>query len=210
MLTVDIVVFSYLGSVLHTLLIKRKNDPHKDRWAFPGGFVDEDETAERAAIRELKEETGITKIHLEQVFTESELNRDPRGRTVSIVFRGLLKPDQTTSIQGGDDAKEAIFFPVKQLPELAFDHNKIFGKAFNYIKEAAIFKPFGKNLLPDKFHLSDLKKIVFQFVGDEKISNSIVNRMIEFKVVKHKPNANQWEFDNIKYIWYMTFGFFHP
>ncbi|MCB2207174.1 MAG: NUDIX hydrolase [Bacteroidetes bacterium] len=122
-LTVDIAIFREGKDDHEILLIKRKNNPFKGMWALPGGFVDMDETVETAASRELFEETSLSGIHLEQFHVFSEVDRDPRGRTVSVVFTGLLKDDQEAKAK--DDAKEARWFDLEKLPELAFDHRKI-------------------------------------------------------------------------------------
>jgi 8-oxo-dGTP diphosphatase len=113
------------------LLIQRKNPPFQDLWALPGGFMDIDETLEKAAKRELEEETGLICDHLQQFKSYSAVDRDPRGRTVSVVFWEVLSAIPET--QAGDDAKEAQWFPLEQLPELAFDHEAIINdfKAFN-------------------------------------------------------------------------------
>jgi 8-oxo-dGTP diphosphatase len=122
-LTVDIAIFREGTDDHEILLIKRKNHPFKGMWALPGGFVDMDETVETAASRELFEETSLSGIHLEQFQVFSEVDRDPRGRTISVVFMGLLNDDQEAKAK--DDAKEARWFDLEKLPELAFDHRKI-------------------------------------------------------------------------------------
>ncbi len=105
------------------LLIKRGNEPFKDCWALPGGFVDENEDLEHAAIRELKEETGIKDLRLNQYRTYGTPGRDPRGHTVSVVYRAIL-PEPIDAI-GHDDATEAKWFEFTNLPQLAFDHQII-------------------------------------------------------------------------------------
>lgn len=115
------------------LLIKRNNDPYKDMWAFPGGFMEMDETAEECAARELLEETGIKGVLLEQVLTVSEVDRDPRGRTISIIFMG--RADSTSvSPLAGDDAEAIEWFEIGELPPLAFDHHKILQKWLKIIR----------------------------------------------------------------------------
>ncbi|PLX21091.1 MAG: NUDIX hydrolase [Marinilabiliales bacterium] len=122
--TVDIIVIQRNKTNLKILLIQRKQEPFKDQWALPGGFVDIDEEIEVAAYRELKEETSINEINLKQFQTFGKLGRDPRGRTISIVYSGELKTFNQ-AIMAGDDAKDLNWFPVSKLPKLAFDHQEI-------------------------------------------------------------------------------------
>lgn len=105
------------------LLVRRKNDPYRGHWALPGGFVEPDETVEAGALRELMEETGVTGVRVEQFGAYGDPGRDPRGRTVAVVYwaRVLRKPE----IQAGDDAAAAGWFSLNRLPPLAFDHAKI-------------------------------------------------------------------------------------
>ena len=125
MVTADALVFTRSGGKTKVLLIKRGNEPFKGKWAVPGGFVNMDEELEDAVVRELAEETGVTGVSLEQMRTYGTLGRDPRGRMITIVFMGIAKEDQTT-IKAGDDAAEAKWFDIEELPEdLAFDHNEI-------------------------------------------------------------------------------------
>ena len=122
-LTVDMAIFKKTGEGYEILLIRRKKDPFAGMWALPGGFVDMDETVETAASRELYEETNLSGIHLDQFYVFSEVDRDPRGRTVSVVFIGFSKNNQ--EIKAKDDAEEAGWFDLKKLPDLAFDHSGI-------------------------------------------------------------------------------------
>ena len=128
-LTVDAIVFKETGIKKEILLIQRKFAPYKGKWALPGGFVDMDETLEQAVERELLEETGINNIELQQFKAVSTLERDPRGRTISIVFRGAVNKE--TKIIAGDDAAKAQWFDVSKLPPLAFDHKDIIIEAIN-------------------------------------------------------------------------------
>ena len=122
-ITVDAVVLYKMNNDLKLLLIQRKNDPFKDQWALPGGFLEKDETLVDGAIRELKEETGLSNIKLNQIEAFGSIDRDPRGRTISIAFMGMAKNEE--SVKGADDAQDAKWFSIKNLPEVAFDHSKI-------------------------------------------------------------------------------------
>ncbi|MBP7985129.1 MAG: NUDIX hydrolase [Bacteroidaceae bacterium] len=105
------------------LLIQRKAEPYKDFWAFPGGFMEMNETTEQSAIRELEEETGLIVNDLTQLGAYSKVDRDPRGRTITVAY--LVLVDKTLTVQGMDDAAVAEWFSLSNLPTLAFDHDDI-------------------------------------------------------------------------------------
>lgn len=129
--TVDALVFRKPGNETEVLLIRRKNPPFEGQWAAPGGFIDMDETPEAAVLRELYEETGIEGVALVQYHTYGAVDRDPRHRTISIAFAGLLN-DNNQSVRGGDDASDAAWFPVNNLPRLAFDHSEVITDALDF------------------------------------------------------------------------------
>ncbi|HBG48144.1 MAG TPA: NUDIX hydrolase [Cyanobacteria bacterium UBA9971] len=135
-LTTDIILFSCDGEKdLKVLLIKRKYEPFKDKWAFPGGFVEYDEELETAAHRELEEETGIKDLCLKQLGTFGRVGRDPRGRTVSVVYYAFVDDASKLNVKAQDDAKDARWFNIKKLPELAFDHAEILDCALANVKQ---------------------------------------------------------------------------
>lgn len=105
------------------LLIRRGNEPFKGCWAFPGGFMNMEETAEQCAVRELEEETGLKVTEIKQIGAYSKVDRDPRGRTVTVAY--LVVIDKAEAVKGGDDAAKAQWFPISGLPKLAFDHEEI-------------------------------------------------------------------------------------
>ena len=129
--TADCIVFNQEEDMISVLLIKRKNEPFKDCWAFPGGFINIDESAEDAAIRELKEETGVEISKVEQLKAYSNPERDPRERVITIAF---LAFSNDKKVKGSDDAKEARWFDISNLPPLAFDHEQILNDALERIK----------------------------------------------------------------------------
>ena len=114
------------------LLIQRGGEPFKGCWAFPGGFMDMDETTEQCAIRELAEETGMVVTSVYQVGAYSKVDRDPRGRTVSVVYLAIV--DSPVAVTGKDDAAKAEWWPLSALPELAFDHNEIMEDVIAFVK----------------------------------------------------------------------------
>lgn len=131
--TVDAVVFRRAGGSWEALLIRRKFPPYQGSWVFPGGFMEMDETLEEAVVRELQEETGLTDVPLEQLAAFSAIDRDPRHRTVGIAFWGIA-PAGHDQAAGGDDAEEARWFPIDDMPPLAFDHGDILRKALEKIR----------------------------------------------------------------------------
>ena len=124
--TTDCVVFRFEGNNLKTLLIERGNEPYKGCWAFPGGFLNMDEDAEHGALRELEEETGLKLEHIEEFGTFSTVDRDPRGRVISIAFYAIT---ELSEVKGADDAAKAQWFSIDEIPQLAFDHDIMLEKA---------------------------------------------------------------------------------
>ena len=133
--TADCIVFNRERDKISVLLIKRKNEPYKDCWAFPGGFINIDESAEDAAVRELKEETGLEVSKIEQLKAYSNPDRDPRERVITIAF---IAESKIKEVNGRDDAKEARWFDISQLPPLAFDHEQILKDAFKIIRNGGL------------------------------------------------------------------------
>ena len=133
--TADCVVFSNDSDGLSVLLIERANEPFKGCWAFPGGFMDMEENAEDCAKRELKEETGLEIPNMSQLGAFTDVNRDPRGRTVSIAYYAVIEKFE---VNGSDDAAQARWFPIDSIPPLAFDHDKILRMALEQIKKGMI------------------------------------------------------------------------
>jgi 8-oxo-dGTP diphosphatase len=125
--TVDIILFQKIDESIKVLLIKRGREPFKGQWAFPGGFVDKDESLEDAARRELEEETGLEGIELYQIGAFGGPGRDPRGHTVSVIFAAVV--DGAKAVTAADDAEEARWHAARRPPRLAFDHKKILGLA---------------------------------------------------------------------------------
>jgi len=121
------------------LLIQRGRPPYKGGWALPGGFMDMDETLEEAIARELKEETSLSEMKLQQLMAFSAPDRDPRGRTISVVFWGIMK--NARKIKAGDDAQNAKWFDLKDLPALAFDHKEIIETAISELNTSDKVNP---------------------------------------------------------------------
>lgn len=166
--TVDIITFSIKDNNLKVLLIKRGIEPFKDKWAIPGGFVRIKESLEEAAKRELEEETGVKEVYLEQLYTFGELNRDPRGRVITVSYFALISAEKSEQeLKATTDASEAKWFSVKELPELAFDHSSILKYAMKRLRWKFEYTTLAFSLLPKKFTLTQLQKL-YEIVFDRK------------------------------------------
>jgi len=162
--TTDCVVFGFNGAGLSVLLIKRGIEPYMGQWAFPGGFMNMDETAEEGALRELKEETGVADIYIEQLQAFTRVDRDPRERVLTIAFLAFVKQDDYEVI-GGDDAAKAKWFPVEELPPLAFDHADIMRAALERLRWKILYEPLAFRLLNTTFTMPQLQTIYEAVLG---------------------------------------------
>ncbi|MDT9696154.1 NUDIX domain-containing protein [Streptomyces sp. P17] len=158
--TVDLAVFTLRAGALHVLLVERGQEPYAGRWALPGGFVQQDESAETAARRELAEETGLSDVsglHLEQLRTYSEPDRDPRMRVVSVAFAALL-PDAPEA-HGGSDAADARWVPYGEAGTLAFDHDRILADAHERVGAKLEYTCLATAFCPPEFTLGELQQV---------------------------------------------------
>lgn len=132
-LTADCIVFARKELDFRVLLVQRANEPYKGQWAFPGGFMNMDETTEETARRELKEETGLIVDDISQIGTFDRVDRDPRGRVITVAYFVVI--DGIRKVKGGDDAAVARWFSIGNLPELAFDHQNIMEVAVRKLRD---------------------------------------------------------------------------
>lgn len=185
---VDIVIFTVQDDKLKVLLIKRGEHPYKDMWALPGGAIRlgdsgdniVDETLESAALRELKEETGITPPYLEQLRSYGSATRDPREWTLSVAYYALVGPD-STALAAGTDAAEAKWWTVNGRSvntKLAFDHKTIITDAVDRLRAKVEYSSAPVHLLPKQFTLGELKR-VYELLLDEEISKAPFNRRVK-------------------------------
>ncbi len=166
--TADCVIFGFDGTEVKTLLVQRLNPPCQGCWAFPGGFLEIDETAEQCAIRELREETGLDQDHFRQIKAYSTVDRDPRERIITIAFYVVTK---VRAVKGGDDAQDAQWFPIKNMPKLAFDHEEIFQDALKQVKKDFLFDPTSFNYLDGDFTEEEKRHLFYkELYGPEKVS----------------------------------------
>jgi len=161
----DAVVFGYeVRRGLEVLLVQRRIEPFRGEWALPGGFVHEQESLEAAVERELREETGIEVNYMEQLYTFGEPGRDPRKRVISVAYVALVKRSGHR-VLADSDAADARWFPVEDLPALAFDHAQILQKARERLRAKLSYEPVGLELLGGKFPFSDLQNLYESVLG---------------------------------------------
>jgi len=205
--TVDCVVFGLDEQDLKILLIQRGFEPFKGSWAIPGGFVKADESLEKAALRELKEETGVQNVFLEQLYTFGDVHRDPRRRIVTVAYYALVNLRDHT-IKAATDASNAAWFAVDDIPKLAFDHARIIETALRRLRGKVRYEPIGFELLPEKFTLTQLQrmyeKILEQGIDKRNFRKKILGMELlqeldEVQVdVAHRA-ARLYKFDEKKY-----------
>jgi 8-oxo-dGTP diphosphatase len=209
----DCVIFGFDGLKLQVLLIERGEDPYKGMWALPGGFLHMDEDAEHGAKRELKEETNLTANYIEQFHTFTDPNRDPRERIISIAYYALVK---IQDVMGGDDAARAQWFAMDEIPQLAFDHDRILRKATECLRERIHFQPIGFDLLPDKFTIKELQMLYEAILGVHFDRRNFAKKMLHFELVTQldettwptpKREAFLYSFNKDKYLELKQKGF---
>ena len=179
--TTDCVIFGYDGKELKVLLIERGIEPFKGCWAFPGGFLNMDEDALAGARRELKEETGLEDAFIEQFHTFSEPGRDPRGRVITIAHYALVKIQE---VEGGDDAAQARWFPIGEVPPLAFDHDRILRMAMSRLKEKIHFEPVGFELLQDVFTMPQLQNLYESILEVHFDRRNFASKMLKLGILE--------------------------
>ena len=203
--TTDCVIFGFDGEKLNVLLVKRGGEPYLGWWAFPGGFVKIDESAEEGALRELKEETQLSTSYMEQLHTYSAPDRDSRERVITIAYLALVK---ITEVKGGDDAAEVQWFPIDEVPHLAFDHDVILRDALARLRERIHFHPIGYELLPEKFTLKQLQSLYEAVLGIRFDRRNFAKKMLHLDILTQldetvwptpKREANLFTFNIEKY-----------
>ncbi|MHC4591764.1 MAG: NUDIX domain-containing protein [Planctomycetota bacterium] len=164
--TTDVVAFSMLPEKgLQVLLVKRANPPFKAHWALPGGFVDEDEDLPDAAVRELREETGLQMTTMLHLGVWGRPGRDPRGRNVSVAYVTGVRPEEA-KVEAGSDAEQVKWHPVSYLPQLAFDHKSVVSAGLRRLRSLVAGTHFVYRLLPEPFLLEQLRDTLTAVSGE--------------------------------------------
>jgi 8-oxo-dGTP diphosphatase len=190
---VDCLVFTLIDGRLNLLLIRRGHDPFAGCWAFPGGFVDENEPLDAAARRELLEETGVRATALHAFGAYGDPGRDPRGWILSAPFYTVVASDSVDPA-GADDAAEAAWRPVHRPGPLAFDHGRILSDALARLRRDLYFAPIAKPLLPPAFTARELHEVYIQLDPHAPPLAALQKRLVDARVITAAQNPKSWKF----------------
>lgn len=217
-ITVDCVIFGFDKDQLQLkiLLTKRAIEPYIGMWAFPGGFINVDETADDCARRKLKEEAGLEDIFLEQLYTFTNIERDPRERIVSIAYYALVRStDYVLNI--GTNIEDVQWFSLNDIPQLAFDHREILDVAIERLKGKIRYQPIGFELLPEEFTLPDLHHLYESILQRDIDRGNFRKKILSMNLLldhsdkqKDRParGAKIYSFDKDRYESLMKEGFY--
>ena len=182
-IAVDVALFTIQGGTLKVLLVKRQRPPYRGAWALPGGIVGHEESVDAAALRELQEETNISHIYLEQLYTFGDPNRDPRGRVITVAYYALVNWQQF-QLKARQRVSEASWFPVKRLPALAFDHPRIVDYALERLRYKINYTTVGFQLLPSAFTLTELQSAYEVILGQRLDKRNFRRKMLQLRILK--------------------------
>lgn len=180
---VDVALFTIRDGSLKVLLVKRATPPFRGAWALPGGFVGRDESVDEAALRELQEETAITTVYLEQLYTFGDLDRDPRGRVITVSYYAVVDWGQF-QLKARTKASTARWFAVNRLPTVAFDHKKIVGAALERLRNKVNYTSVAFQLLPKRFTLSELQQAYEVIVGQPLDKRNFRKKMLQLGILR--------------------------
>ena len=189
LVTVDVFLLRLQEAQLELLLVERNHPPFQGRWALPGGFIEMDEPLQASALRELLEETGISDVPLQQLIVSGDPGRDPRDRTITIVFAGALPPDRSSRVAGGDDASRAEWFSLTDLPELAFDHNRIVRTGFERFRFHLLFSAWWLLFMPRKFSARLLEQVFQAFQLPQRLAPTALESVAEVPILIRSPSG---------------------
>ena len=195
--TTDVVVFTIRKDRLCILLVKRANPPHRGEWALPGGFLDIAEDLDTCAARELEEETGISGVYLEQLYTFGATHRDPRERVISVTYYALLPQDSIADPRAASDAADVAWYPFEELPPLAFDHDEILHTAHSRLVAKLAYSTIAFQFMPETFTLGELQSVYEALLNQALDKRNFRKRILSMDLIeetgkqsrkgKHRP-----------------------
>ena len=180
---VDLVAFTIIENELNVLVIKMKYDPFKGRWALPGGRIRTYESVDECAKREFQEKTEIKNAYLEQLYSFGDVKRDPSTRIISVAYLVLVN-NGGINLKTTEKYKEICWMPASKAPKLAYDHNKILKYALSRLKSKLIYTNIVYNLLPQKFRLSEMKKVYEIILGRELDKRNFRKKIFSLDLIK--------------------------
>jgi 8-oxo-dGTP diphosphatase len=204
-LAVDCIIFGFDQDELKLLLIKRNFEPHKGKWSLMGGFVEQNESMDAAALRVLESLTGLKDIYLEQLYTYGDINRDAEVRVISTAYFALIKTADFDETALNHPAK---WFSLAEMPELIFDHNVMVDKALRRLNRKSKSQPIGFELLPDKFTIPQLQALyeaIWMQELDKRnfrkkiLATGVLKKLDEKEKESSKKGAFFYQFDTENY-----------
>lgn len=188
--TIDIVIFTIRQDELKVLLIKRALPPHRNQWALPGGFIKLEESLEEGAKRELQEETGVTGVYLEQLYTFGRPDRDPRERVITVAYYALIPSDELEP-KAASDAENVSWFGLKELPDLAFDHKRILKMAHERLVAKLDYSTIAFQFMPKDFTLSELQHVYEVILREQIDKRNFRKRILSLNLIKETGKARK-------------------
>ena len=202
-ITVDVVILTLKNNAIQVLLVKRLNEPFKDKWAIPGGYVRLSENLDQAALRVLKERTNVDNIYLEQLYTFGDPLRHPNARVITCAYFALVRAEDLNVITND----ELAWFKVSDLPQLAFDHKDIIEYSMKRTRERLEICPVAYQLLNEKFTLTEMQKAYELIMSKQLDKRNFRKKAIateglielnEYTKSSSKIPARLYTFENIK------------
>lgn len=188
--TVDVVILTVRERRLEVLLVRRRHWPFEGMWAIPGGFVEPNESLEDSARRELHEETSVSDVYLEQLYTFGDPGRDPRTRVITVVYYALLRTDQL-HVHAGSDAADAQWFPAYEHPSLAFDHDKILEYTRQRLRSKLEYTTIGFQLLAPAFTLSELQVVYEAILNRPLDKRNFRKKVLSTGILEQIPESRK-------------------
>ena len=207
--SIDCVIFGFDEGELKILLIERNEEPFKNWWALPGYIVEQEESIDHVAERILYELTGLRDIYMDQFYTFGDVNRHPQGRVITVAYYAMIRLNGSKELKPVTNyASKAVWISVNELPKLAFDHEKIFSRGFEKIRNKISYQPIAFELLPEKFTLTQLQQLYEVILNKKLDKRNFRKKMLNYGILKELDEkqkgvsyraAKLYKFDKRKY-----------